>query len=114
MKTMLAFTLLLALTTGMAFAHGGAEHVMGTVVKVSADTIEVKTTKGQTKQIMYDAKTPFTKAGAKIQASEVKEGDRVVIDVHEMKEMNGMLQADSVKVGSGKSKTAAKEKSHAH
>ena len=111
---MLALTLLLLLTMGAAFAHGGAEHVMGTVVKVSNDTIDVKTTKGDTKQIMFDSKTSFTKAGAKIQASDLKEGDRVVIDVHEMKEMNGMLQADSVKVGSGKTKATAKEKSHAH
>lgn len=115
MKRIMAITLLMLLTLSTAFAHGGAEHVMGTVVKVSNDTIDVKTMKGDTKQIMFDAKTSFTKAGAKIQASDVKEGDRVVIDVHEMKEMGGMLQAESVKVGSAKAKAAAaKEKAHAH
>lgn len=114
MKRMLAFTLLMLLTLSTAFAHGGAEHVMGTVVKVSNDTIDVKTMKGDTKQIMFDSKTSFTKAGARIQASDLKEGDRVVIDVHEMKEMGGMLQAESVKVGNAKAKATAKEKAHAH
>lgn len=114
MKNKLAVLISLAmLTIGLAFAHGGAEHVMGTVVKVSTDTIEVKTAKGETKQIMIDSKTSFTKAGAKIQSSDLKEGDRVVVDAHEMKEMNGMLQAESVKVGTSKAKAAA-EKSHAH
>lgn len=114
MKRMMALTLLLLLAMGAAFAHGGAEHVMGTVVKVSNDTIDVKTMKGETRQVMFDAKTKFTKAGAKIQASDLKEGDRVVIEAHEMKEMGGMLQAVSVKVGSAKAKATAKEKSRAH
>lgn len=113
MKRLIAFALLL-LSAGTSFAHGGAEHLMGTVVKVSADTIEVKTTKGETKQIMFDSKTSFTKAGAKIQAAELKKGDRVVMEVHEMKAMKGMLQAESVKVGTDKVKTTGKEKSHAH
>lgn len=114
MKTRIAvLSVVLMLAVVAAFAHGGADHVMGTVIKTSSNTIDVKTAKGKTVQVMFDEKTTFLKAGARIQATELKEGDRVVIDAGEMKDMKGMLNAKSVKVGasSGKSKTA---KAHSH
>ena len=114
MKHHIATALAVLLLAAGAFAHGGATHVMGTVVKLSSNTIEVRTTKGETKQVMFDDKTMFTKAGAKIQASELKEGDRVVIEAHESKSMKGMLKAISVKVGAVKAQTATKGPSHSH
>ena len=114
MKHHIASALVMLLLATAAFAHGGATHVRGTVVKVSSSTIEVRTTKGDTKQVMFDAKTAITKAGMKINATELKEGDRVVIEAHESKSMKGMLQAESVKVGSAKAQTATKGHSHSH
>jgi hypothetical protein len=87
---------------------------MGTVVKVSTDTIDVKTTKGETKQVMISEKTKFTKEGNAIKPADIKEGDRVVIEAHPMKDMGGMLQAESVRVGSAKKATEAKAKEHSH
>ena len=114
MKHHLATAMAVLLLTIATFAHGGATHVMGTVVRVSSGTIEVKTSKGKAKQVMFDDKTQFTKSGAKIQASEVKGGDRVVIEAHESKSMKGMLEAESVKVGTAKAQTATKGHSHSH
>lgn len=106
MKSKAAVMIIIMAFALSAFAHGGAEHVMGTVVKTSSDTIEVKTTTGETKQVMFDDKTSFTKAGAKAQASDLEAGDRVVIDVHDM---DGMLHASEVKIGTAKAKDTAKK-----
>ncbi len=114
MKPRIATVLAMLFVATAAFAHGGATHVMGTVIKISSSTIEVKTTKGDTKQVMFNDKTTFTKAGTKINATDLKEGDRVVIETHESKSMKGMFQAESVKVGSVKGQTVAKEHSHSH
>lgn len=99
MKTAVVVMILLLAISTAALAHGGHDHVMGTVTKVTADTIQVKTTNGETKDVTIDDKTTYTMAGKKASASDVKEGARVVIDVHAMKGMPNMLQAQSVKIG---------------
>jgi hypothetical protein len=69
---------------------------MGTVTKVAAGSIQVKTASGETKDVMIDDKTTYTKAGKKASLSDIAVGARVVIDVHTME---GMLHAQSVKIG---------------
>lgn len=89
-----------------ALAHGGHNHVMGTVTKVTADSIQVKTANGETKDVMIDSTTTYTKAGKKASVTDVTEGARVVIDAHPMKDMHNMLQAESVKIGTGSTDAA--------
>lgn len=101
--------LVLAISTA-ALAHGGHDHVMGTVIKVTSDTIQVKTANGETKDVTIDDKTTYTMAGKKASASDVKEGARVVIDVHPMKGMPNMLQAQSVKMGVSSNTSSASPK----
>ena len=87
----------LALLATIATAHGGEEHVTGTVTKISDTSVTVKTTAGKTVEIGFDAKmTTYERAKQPIQKTDIKVGDRVVI--HAM-EMNEKMVAHSVEVG---------------
>jgi hypothetical protein len=86
----------LALLPTIATAHGGEEHVTGTVTKISDTSVTVKTTAGKTVEVGFDAKTTYTRAKQPIQKTDVKVGDRVVI--HAM-EMNEKLVAHTVEIG---------------
>ena len=83
------------LVTTFAFAHGGFEHVAGTVTSIQGDTITVKTAKGDV-AVKLTPKTEITKDGHKADVSDLKPGTRVVIDIPEgAKEKT----AHSIKVG---------------
>jgi hypothetical protein len=71
--------LALSLLATLAIAHGGLEHVMGTVVKATDTSITVKTTAGKMIEVNLDSKTTFAKNSQAIQKTDVKVGDRVVI-----------------------------------
>lgn len=87
-----------SLSIGAAFAHGGMEHVMGTVKEVSATSLTV-TTKAKDVEVRVDGDTRFEGATAR----ELKSGDRVV--VHAKRSGDG-LHAELVKsraaAGAGK------------
>jgi hypothetical protein len=96
----------LALLPTIASAHGGEEHVTGTVAKISDTTVTVKTTAGKTVEVGFDAKmTTYARAKQPIQKADIKVGDRIVI--HAM-EVNEKLVAHSVEIGT--SKAAQKSK----
>ena len=86
----------LALLPTIATAHGGEEHVTGTVTKISATSVTVKTTAGKTVDVGFDAKTTYARAKQPIEKTDIKVGDRVVI--HAM-EMNEKLVAHTVEMG---------------
>jgi len=93
----------LALASAIALAHGGLEHVMGTVTQVGDASVTVKTTAGKTVEVSVDAKTTFSRASKPIQKSDIKVGDRVAI--HAEEEGKALL-AKTVEVGTA---PAAKE-----
>ncbi len=93
---LIATVVLAAAGAVVAFAHGGFEHVMGTVSKVTPTSVTVKTTGKKTVEVVVNDKTAYTRGDAKIAATELKAGDRVVIDATEV---NDKLVAASVKVG---------------
>jgi hypothetical protein len=78
-----------------ALAHGGFDHVIGTVAGISGNVLTVKTTKGNV-DVKLDDKTEFSKGDLKAQASDLKPGLRVIVDIPE-----GSKEkiAHSVKVG---------------
>jgi len=101
LKTQLAILaiLALALLPTIATAHGGEEHVIGTVIKISDTSVTVKTTAGKMVEVGFDPKmTTYQRAKQPIQKSDVKVGDRVVI--HAM-EVNEKLVAHTVEIGRG-------------
>ena len=87
------------------FAHGGFDHVMGTVVTVSSDVMTVKTAKGNV-DVKLDGKTELSMNDLKAQMTDLKPGVRVVVDVPEGSKDK---IAHSVKIGA-----AASSEPHAH
>jgi hypothetical protein len=94
-----------ALMPTIASAHGGEEHVIGTVTKVSITSVTVKTTDGKTVQVGFDAKTTYSRANQPIQKTDIKVGDRIVIHAEEVDEK---LVAHTVEIGAAA--TAQKSK----
>lgn len=79
-----------------AIAHGGLTHVMGTVAKVSATSLDVKTTDGKTATVSVTPATKWMRGQAVITEDAVHAGDRVVIHA---KPVDGRLTAVEVAVG---------------
>jgi hypothetical protein len=86
----------LALLPAIATAHGGEEHVIGTVASISDTSVTVKTTAGKMVEVAFDANSTFARAKQPIQKGDIKVGDRVVIHA---REVNEKLFAHTVEVG---------------
>jgi hypothetical protein len=83
MKRLIALVGAVMLVGTVAFAHGGNEHVRGIVTKVSAQSVTVQTADKATKTLALTGKTTLKQAGKAAQLSDLRVGDRVVIDVPE-------------------------------
>jgi len=92
-------TSILLASSALLFAHGGFDHVTGTVVKLENSVLTVKTAKGDV-PVTLDAKTEITQNDKPAQAADLKAGVRVVVDIPEGSKTK---LAHSVKIG-----TAAK------
>jgi len=91
------------------FAHGGFDHVTGTVVKLDNNVLTVKTAKGDV-PVTLDAKTEISRNDKPAQAADLKAGVRVVVDIPEGSKTK---LAHSVKIGTA-AKTAATTDAHDH
>jgi hypothetical protein len=85
---------LLALASQL-IAHGGMEHIKGTVVKVDNGVVTVKTAQGNV-DVKLNDKTEFTNNSQPAQLADLKPGSRVVI--HAMKQGADQV-AHSVAIG---------------
>ena len=65
----------------VAFAHGENEHVRGVVTALAPQSVTVQTVEKTTKTLTLTDKTTFQSAGKPARLSDLKVGDRVVIDV---------------------------------
>jgi hypothetical protein len=100
--TITAVVLALLLASGApAFAHGNNAHVRGVVTQVSAQSITVQLADKTTKTLAVNAKTTFERAGKAAAMTDVKVGDRVVIDVPKN-------SSDALEVQIGAAKAATK------
>ena len=79
-----------------ALAHGGEEHLMGTVKSADEKSITVQTKDGKEVSATIDASTKFEKAGAAASAKDVTTGQRVVVHA---KKTGDSLTAVMVKIG---------------
>ena len=84
----------ISLVTGAALAHGGEEHVIGTVTNVTPDSIIVKTAANKLVTVAVVPQTTFSKSKAAAKIADLTVGDRVVIHAKEPTE--GKLVADTV------------------
>ena len=85
MKQLMTIALFLVASTSLTtFAHEGHAHkVMGTVVSITAEQIEVSTPEGKKETLPLTKETVFKKDKAVITAKDVAVGTRVVLSVVE-------------------------------
>ena len=79
-----------------AFAHGGVEHLKGTVTQVDGTSITLALEKGSPVVVATDAKTEFSRSGEKVTLKDIAVGDKAVIHAVEHDEK---LLAQIVKLG---------------
>src|SRR5438270_4137845 len=65
-----------------AFAHGGFDHVRGTVARVGNNVLTVKTAHGNV-DVKLDSRTDLTRNDRKALVSDLKPGVRVIAEVPE-------------------------------
>lgn len=96
----------LAFSAAAALAHGGEEHVIGTLAQVTPASITVKTTAGKLVTVSVAPESKFLKNKAGATLTDLQVGNRVVIHAKEPEE--GHLVADTVEFSSVKAPSAVK------
>jgi len=97
----LSLTLILALfctllPSALAFAHGGMDHVMGTVTTITDHSLSVKTRNGAVTTVEFDGETKFVKGDTAATAQDLEVGSRVVMHAHKH---HNSLHAAKVRIG---------------
>ena len=108
---LLVLVVCISLAAMATFAHGGEEHVMGTVTKVTANSITVKTTAKDPVTVGVVPATKFMMGKMAMTIDGLKVGDRVVI--HATEPTEGTLVADTVDFSTPKAKAAPAAAGHA-
>jgi len=86
-------------------AHENDKTVMGNITKVDGMNLMVKGADGKEIMVMMDAKTKVTEGAKKLDAKALKVGDRVVASGPESQ---GMISAETVKLGAAPAAAAKK------
>jgi Domain of unknown function (DUF5666) len=81
MKILALLIALLALAGTTASAHDNNEHVRGVVTAIAPQSLTVETTAKATRTLKITDKTTFTRLGKAARLTDLKVGDRVVVDV---------------------------------
>jgi hypothetical protein len=93
-------------TVPVAFAHGDAVHLRGTVTQINGQSITIQTTGGPAKAVTFTVadQTKIDRAGKVAVLKDLKVGDRVAVEIPK-----GKTEAESVKIGAAAAaKPAAK------
>jgi hypothetical protein len=88
-------------------AHENDKTVMGNITKVDGMNLMVKGADGKEIMVMMDAKTKVTQGAKKVDVKTLKVGDRVVASGPEAQ---GMISAETVKLGATPAAAAAPAK----
>ena len=100
------------LMTSVAWAHGDKKHVIGTLERINADSVVVKTAAGKSVEVKLVASTMYVShAGNEDKAAKLSDlavGDRVVIHATPKGEA---LEANEVKFSAPVAAAAVKPKS---
>lgn len=107
MKTAIAAILfaLVTMVPAVSSAHDNDKTVMGNITKVDGMNLMVKGADGKEIMVMMDAKTKVTQGAKKVDAKTLKIGDRVVASGPESQ---GMISAETVKLGAAPAAAAKK------
>jgi hypothetical protein len=106
--TLTKLALCLALCAALVLAHGGLEHVMGTIAKIADTSVSVTGADGKTVDVLVDAKTTYARNGKAIKKADLKLGEKVVIHAEKSgTEKTGFkLTAKTVETGTVAATTA--------
>ena len=96
MKRLLAVLLMVGLFAGVAYAHNGMIHVLGTVAAISDTSVTVNTPEGKAQTVVLNGETKYLKGTDAADLKSVHVGDHVV--VHAVKKCEQLVAAE-VKVG---------------
>ncbi|HEY3160095.1 MAG TPA: hypothetical protein VGJ78_14115 [Vicinamibacterales bacterium] len=96
---------LVMMVPAVSRAHENDKTVMGNITKVDGMNLMVKGADGKEIMVMMDAKTKITQGAKKIDAKTLKVGDRVVAAGPEAQ---GMISAETVKLGAAPAAAAKK------
>ena len=66
MKLRSCILLVILLASTVALAHGNHEHILGTVTKISQDSVTVRTTTNNMVEVAMSPDTKFSKADAAV------------------------------------------------
>jgi hypothetical protein len=108
MKKIAIAAILFAFVTmvpALSQAHDNDKTVMGNITKVDGMNLMVKGADGKEIMVMMDAKTKVTEGAKKLDAKALKVGDRVVASGPESQ---GMISAETVKLGAAPAAAAKK------
>lgn len=97
MKFRLCIPFVIRFACTFAVAHGNYRHIMGTVTKISQDSVIVQTTAKVPVEVNLTPDTKFMKGNASAALKDVRVGDRVVI--HAIPSTDGKLMAHTVQIG---------------
>ncbi len=97
---------LVMMVPAVSRAHDNDKTVMGNITKVDGMNLMVKGADGKEIMVMMDAKTKITSGKNKVAAKTLKVGDRVVASGPEAQ---GMISAETVKLGAAPAAAAAKK-----
>jgi hypothetical protein len=96
---LISIALLIIAASAPLVAHGGFDHVRGTVVKVANNVLTVRTAQGNV-DVKLDSQTDLTRNDQKAQLADLKPGTRVIVDVPEgSPEGSKDRTAHSIKIG---------------
>ena len=70
----------LMISTGLVWAHGNNEHIMGTITAINGDHLTVQTQDGKSEMVMIGKTTKYFIAKKSAKATDIKIGSRVVVD----------------------------------
>ena len=109
-QVFLTIMAVLVLAGGVAFAHGNAEHVRGTVTNVSDTAITVQVSAKQTRTVTINAKTMVMKGDAHLSVKDVQVGDRVILDVDKKTSIATEVKLATAAASTATASTAPKRK----
>ena len=96
---------LVLMVPAVSRAHENDKTVMGNITKVDGMNLMVKGADGKEIMVMMDAKTKVTQGTKKVDVKTLKVGDRVVAAGPEAQ---GMISAETVKLGAAPAAAAKK------
>jgi hypothetical protein len=86
------------ISVGLLWAHGGNEHIMGTISAVNGDHVTIQTQDGKSEMVMLGKATKYFVGSKSAKAADMKVGLRVVVDAKIDPKLK-MYSALEVKIG---------------